>query len=100
MEKSMDPAVVAANVVRPVMENARVRVYEAHFAPGVTAAWHAHPDHIMYMLTDASFHIKLPEGKEQDLVLRAGETKWMEAGRHEVVNTGKAEARMLVVELK
>lgn len=100
MERSLDPTVVAANVVKPVLENARVRVYEAHFAPGVTAAWHEHPDNIIHLLTDASFHIKLPEGKEQHLTLRAGETKWMEAGRHEVLNTGPTEARMLVIELK
>ena len=100
MERSLDPAVVAANVVKPVLENARVRVYEAHFAPGVTAPWHEHPDNIIHLLTDASFHIKLPEGKEKDLVLRAGDTKWMDGGQHEVLNTGKDEARMLVVELK
>jgi quercetin dioxygenase-like cupin family protein len=100
MERSLDPAVVAANVLKPVFENARVRVYEAHFAPGVTAPWHEHPDNIIHLLTDASFHIRLPEGKEQDLLLRAGETKWMDGGQHEVLNTGKDEARMLVIELK
>jgi quercetin dioxygenase-like cupin family protein len=100
MEKSMDPLVVAANLVKPMFENARVRVFEAHFAPGVKAPWHAHPDHIMYLITDANLHITLPGGKTQDIVQRAGDTMWMEAGQHEVVNTGTAEARILIVELK
>jgi quercetin dioxygenase-like cupin family protein len=100
MERPLDPAVAAANVVRPVLENARVRVFEAHFAPGVTASWHTHPDHILHSLTDANFNISLPEGKEQDLALRAGETRWMEDGVHAVLNTGKNEARLLVIELK
>jgi beta-alanine degradation protein BauB len=100
MEASLDPTVVAANFVKPVLENARVRVLEAHFAPGVATPRHAHPDHIIYLLTDADLHIKLPEGKEQSLILRAGDTKWMDGGPHEVTNTGKNEVRMLVVELK
>ena len=100
MERSLDRTVVAANFVNPVLENARVRVYEAHFAPGVTTPWHEHPDNIIHLLTDASFHIRLPEGKEKDLTLRAGDTKWMDGGQHEVLNTGKDEARMLVIELK
>jgi beta-alanine degradation protein BauB len=100
MDKSMDPAVVAANVYRPILENARVRVFEARFAPGDKAAWHEHPDHVIHLLTDANLKLTLPGGKTQDIAPRAGETMWMEAGQHEAVNTGKDTARLLVVELK
>ena len=100
MNPSLDPAVVAANVYKPVLENARVRVFEAHFAPGDKAAWHEHPDHVIRALTDANLRLKLPDGKPTDIALHAGETMWMQAGPHEAVNTGKSEARLLVVELK
>jgi quercetin dioxygenase-like cupin family protein len=100
MEESLDPTVVAASLVKPILENARVRIFEARFTPGAPTPWHKHPDNIIHLLTDASFHIKLPEGKEKDVVLRAGDTKWMDGGQHEVLNTGKDEARMLVIELK
>ena len=100
MNASLDPAIVAANVYKPVLENARVRVFEAHFAPGDKAAWHDHPDHIIHVLTDANLRLTLPGGKNMDIAPRAGETMWMEAGPHEAVNTGKSEARLLVVELK
>jgi quercetin dioxygenase-like cupin family protein len=100
MDPSLDPTVVAANFVTPVMENARVRVYQAHFAPGLKTPLHEHPQHIMHLLTDANFRITQPGGKEEDLILRTGDTRWMEAGKHEVLNTGKNEARMLVIELK
>jgi beta-alanine degradation protein BauB len=100
MDASLDPAIVAGNVYRPVLENARVRVFEAHFAPGAKAAWHEHPDHVIRALTDANLQLKLPDGKTTDVAVRAGETMWMEAGPHEAVNTGTTEARLLVVELK
>ena len=100
MNKSLDPAIVAGNVYRPVLENARVRVFEAHFAPGDKAAWHEHPDHVVRALTDINLQLKLPGGKTMDIAKRAGETMWMEAGPHEAVNTGPNEARLLVVELK
>ncbi len=100
MNPSLDPAVVAANVYKPILENNRVRVFEAHFAPGATAKWHEHPDHVIRALTDASLHLSLPGGKTMDIAPRAGETMWMEAGAHEALNTGSEEARLLVVELK
>jgi len=100
MNASLDPAVVAANVYRLVLENARVRVFDVHFAPGDKAAWHDHPDHIIHVRSDANLRLTLPGGKTLDIAPRAGETMWMEAGPHEAVNTGKGEARLLVIELK
>src|SRR5512138_3655533 len=100
MNTSLDPAVVAANVYKPILENARVRVFEACFAPGDKAAWHEHPDHVVRALSDVNLRLTLPGGKTLDIAPRAGETMWMEAGPHEAVNTGTQEARLLVVELK
>ncbi len=100
MNPSLDPAIVAANVYKPVLENSRVRVFNVTFAPGAKAAWHEHPDHVVRALTDASLQLKLPGGKTMDISPRAGETMWMDAGPHETVNTGTSEARLLVIELK
>jgi beta-alanine degradation protein BauB len=100
MNASLDPAVVADNVYKVVMENPRVRVFDVNFAPGAKAAWHEHPDHVVRALTDANLRLKLPDGKTMDVAARAGETMWMDAGPHETVNTGTQEARLLVVELK
>jgi len=100
MNPSLDPAIVAGNVYKPILENNRVRVFEAHFALGATAKWHEHPDHVVRALTDANLHLSLHGGKTMDITPRAGETMWMEAGAHEAVNTGREEARLLVIELK
>ena len=100
MNASMDPAVVAANVYRPVFENERVRVFQARFAPGARAVMHEHPDHVIHTLTDVNLQLTVPGGKSDNVIAPAGQTMWMAAGRHEAVNAGSKEARILVVELK
>jgi quercetin dioxygenase-like cupin family protein len=100
MNSDMDPAVVAANVYRPVFENSRVRVFQAHFAPGAKAVMHEHPDHVVHTITDVKLQLTVPGGRTTDVAAPAGETMWMAAGRHEAVNIGANEARLLVVELK
>jgi quercetin dioxygenase-like cupin family protein len=100
MNPNMDPAVVAANVYRPVFENSRVRVFRAQFAPGAKAAMHEHPDHVVHTLTNVTLQLTVPGGKTTDVALAAGETIWMTAGQHEAINKGDSEARLLVIELK
>jgi len=100
MNPSLDPAVVAGNVYKPVLENARVRVFDVTFAPGAKAAWHEHPDHVVRALTDANLRITGPGGKTMDVAARAGETMWMDAGPHEAVNMGANPAHLVVMELK
>jgi beta-alanine degradation protein BauB len=91
---------VTAKSHKPVLENARVRVFNVTFAPGARVAWHGHPDHVVSALTDARLRFKLPDGRTRDIAPRAGETLWIQAGPHETINMGPKEARLLVVELK
>jgi beta-alanine degradation protein BauB len=98
--KSADPLKVAANVYKLVMENEQVRVLVAHFDPGAKAVMHFHPNHVIYVLADGKIKITTPDGKSMDVDLKAGQAIWMQAGQHAAENTGKAEARNLVVELK
>jgi beta-alanine degradation protein BauB len=100
MNTSRDPAIVAANVYKLALENTRVRVYTVTFQPGEKAAWHDHPDHVVYVLSDTNLRLTLPGDKTTDIALHAGETLWMAAGPHEAVNTGSNVARLLVIELK
>jgi quercetin dioxygenase-like cupin family protein len=61
---------------------------------------HSHPNHVIYALTDGSFKITTPDGKSVNVDLKAGQAIWMQAGQHDVGNTGKAEAHNLAIELK
>jgi beta-alanine degradation protein BauB len=95
-----DPAMVAGDVYKLVMENERVRVFDVRFKPGQKALMHGHPDHVVYVLADGTLKLSFPDGKSQDVSIKAGQSLWMGAGPHETVNIGNTEAHNLVIELK
>ena len=45
-----DPAIVASDVYKLLMENDRVRVFDVWFKPDQRAVMHGHPDHVVYVL--------------------------------------------------
>ncbi len=96
----MDALKTAPDVYSLVMENDRVRVLAVKFKPGQKALMHSHPDHVIYVLKDGKLKITLPDGKSNDVDLKAGQAIWMDAGQHAAENLGKTEATNLVIELK
>ncbi len=100
MEEILDTLHAASNVSKLVMENDRVRVFDARFKPGEKAAMHKHFDHVMYMFNDGKVKITPLNGKTQEVDLKAGQALWMEATAHTVENLGKTDFHFLVVELK
>ncbi len=95
-----DPAKVAPNAYKMVLENERIRLFDVRLKPGDTAAMHGHPDHVVYVLTDGTNRLAFPNGTTQDLELKAGAAIWIPASQHETTNIGKTEVRLLVFELK
>ncbi len=95
-----DPAKVAGDVYKLTMENDRVRVFDVRFKPGQKAEMHGHPDHVVYVLSDYTLNLMLPDGSSQEVPLKAGQTIFMNAGPHAAVNVGKTEGHALVIELK
>jgi len=95
-----DPAVVAADAYKPLMENNRVRVLDVRLEPGQEAPMHDHPDHVLYVFTDCTFKITLPDGSGYELPLKAGQVLWGSAEAHAAKNIGTGEAHTLAIELK
>lgn len=95
-----DPAIVAKDVYKLLLENDRVRVFDVKFAPGQKAVMHSHPDHVVYVLDDATIRLTGADGKSQDVSIKAGQTLFLPAGPHAAENVGKTPAHNLVVELK
>ena len=100
MEQIYDALNTAPNVHKPIMENDRVRVFDARIKPGEKAAMHTHPDHIVYVFNDGKLKLSPSKGKTQEMDLKAGQTIWMDAISHAAENLGKTDAHLLVVELK
>jgi quercetin dioxygenase-like cupin family protein len=95
-----DPTVVASEVYKLILENERVRVFEVRFKPGQKAEMHGHPDHVIYVLSDYTLNLMLPDGSSQEVPLKAGQAIFMGAGPHAAINIGQTEGHALVVELK
>jgi quercetin dioxygenase-like cupin family protein len=95
-----DPAKVAGDVYKLVMENDRVRVFEVRFKPGQKTVMHGHPDHVVYVLADYTLNLMLPNGTSQEVPLKAGQAMWISAGPHAAQNIGTTEGHALVIELK
>jgi quercetin dioxygenase-like cupin family protein len=95
-----DPTLVASDVYKLILENERVRVFDVRFKPGQKAEMHGHPDHVIYVLSDYTLELMLPDGSSQQVLLKVGQTLFMGAGPHAAVNIGKTEGHALVVELK
>jgi quercetin dioxygenase-like cupin family protein len=95
-----DPAVVAKDVYKLILDNPRVRVFDVRFAPGQRAEMHSHPDHVVYVFDDASLRLTGGDGKSQDITVKAGQSIFIPAGPHAAENIGPRPAHNLVVELK
>ncbi len=98
---AQDPIKECPNVYKKViLENKRVRVIEIEFAPGETAVWHKHPDHIAYALTDGKLEIT-DKGKSPFIAdIAAGVALYLPAVTHTAKNIGNTTLKMVVTELK
>jgi len=95
----LDPVVTNGDLYRVVFENDRVRVLEYRDRPGERTTPHAHPDSVMYTLSD--FRRRLHgAGSSRDVHMTAGTVGWLPAQEHSGENIGDTETHVIFVELK
>jgi hypothetical protein len=95
-----DAVAAAPNVYRVLFENERVRLLEARLRPGDSSAPHAHPNYVVYSLSDGKVTFNEPSGASVEVELQAGVAMWREAEEHSASNRGTAEVVALLFELK
>lgn len=96
-------APAAHSTSKVVLENARVRVKDAMFAPGVAhPGMHTHElAHVGVVIQGGTLVFTYPDGKSETMNLEAGGVGFRDANvTHEAVNPGKAPVRVIEVELK
>ena len=98
---AQDPVKTASNVYKNVLlDNEHVRVLQVEFAPGEVAAWHQHPDHVIYVLAGGKVEIT-DKGKPANVVeMKPGDTMFMPAVTHMAKNVGTTTVKLVVTELK
>ena len=82
------------------VENDRTRVLRFQLTAGEAVPTHDDRAGVLVCLTECRLSFTSPDGKVEDLVLKAGETRWLAAARRITRNTGAAAIEMVYVENK
>jgi quercetin dioxygenase-like cupin family protein len=83
-----------------ILDNAEVRVLDAHLPPGQKIAMHSDPTNVVYFVTDGKFRFTFPDGTSRIVEAKAGTAVWRDAGSHTVENIGTTEFHFVQTELK
>jgi len=101
--QAQDAAKVMPRAYRVAFENNRVRVLDFVGRPGMGICgegMHSHPAHLTVVMTDWQGVASTPGTAAKPRQRKFGDIFWSEAETHKVENTGKANSRVLIVELK
>ena len=89
-----------SDVVKQVLDNDKVRVYQANFKPGAKLPARSFPNHLIYMVTDGTLAF-VPTGRTgYEMSFKAGEAQWFPAQVRGIENDSDQEVKLLIVELK
>ncbi|MEJ2703883.1 MAG: hypothetical protein P8Z79_15715 [Sedimentisphaerales bacterium] len=83
-----------------VLENERVRVLRYHDKPGDRTSQHAHPDYVLYAESSFERRLIFPDGRTQEVQVKAGSVVWMKGHIHIGENIGDTNTDVIIVELK
>jgi quercetin dioxygenase-like cupin family protein len=97
---AQDPVKVDSQHYKVEFENDQVRVLRITYGPHEKSVMHAHPANVAVFLTDGQGKFTLPDGKTQEVPIKAGATQWDGGGKHLPENTGDKPFELVVVELK
>jgi quercetin dioxygenase-like cupin family protein len=98
--RAQDAAKVDAKHYTVAFENDQVRVLKVHYGPGEKSTMHSHPNTVAVFLSDAKGRFTVPDGKSQDISVKAGDVIWDDATIHLPENTGDKAFDVVLVELK
>ena len=97
---AQDPLVTDGDKYSVVLENERVRVLRYHDKPGDRTLQHAHSDYVMYAESSFKRRLTFPDGRKQEVDVKAGSVGWMKGHIHIGENIGDTNTDVILVELK
>ncbi len=97
---AQDPVKVDPAHHKVEFENDQVRVLRITYGPHEKSVMHEHPANVAVFLTDGQTRFTLPDGKAQDVLVKAGTIQWDGGGKHLPENTGDKPFELILVELK
>jgi quercetin dioxygenase-like cupin family protein len=95
---TLDPAKLAPQMYRVILDNSKLRVMDYHLKPGKQEPLHSHPNGtFVYFFTDADMQ---PVSGGNETHNRVGDAIWRDPVTHAGKNTGASEVHALLVEPK
>jgi beta-alanine degradation protein BauB len=98
---AQDPVKLRPDMFTVMLENDHVRVLEWTFKPGEKELPHTHPEMVTYILSGGK---RAAYGADGNLInereMKAGQVFWSGPTKHVLVNTGTAEIKAIIVEIK
>ena len=97
----LDVLIVIPENYKLIIDNAFVRVLEAHIPAGTEEKPHRHLKGVSVCLTEYTLESRiLPDGAWVRNPRRSGTTYWSDASLHQVRNVGKTDSHTIRIELK
>jgi quercetin dioxygenase-like cupin family protein len=97
---AQDPIAVDAKHYKVTFENDQVRILKITYGPKEKSVMHEHPDAVAVFLSDGQIRFALPDGKSQDVTVKAGTSMFTPGGKHLPENIGDKPFEVVLVELK
>lgn len=86
-----------------IIDNDKLQVVEFVSAPGggvCGPGMHEHAPHLTVVLAGGKVKVTTPDGESQDIELASGSAIWFGPDKHEALNIGDSEMKVLLVYLK
>ena len=98
--RAQDPVRLSPASYKVEIDNPWVRVLRVKHAPHEKTAMHDHPATVAVCLTDLNERLTGPDGKSQEVHLKAGEVAYRPASRHIEENLSDQPIEAIITELK
>ncbi|MEE9123687.1 MAG: cytoplasmic protein [candidate division NC10 bacterium] len=95
-----DPVKVDHTHYTVELENEQVRVLRIRYGPGEKSVMHGHPASLGVHLTDAHVRFTFPDGKTEELRVKAGDIQSHPAGEHLPENLSDQPLELVFIEFK
>ena len=97
---SKDPVKVDSKHYKVEFENEKVRVLRIKYGSHEKSIMHGHPNAVAVFLADSQAKFTYPDGKTENIKMKAGQTAWFPPVEHLPENTSSKPISLIFVELK
>ena len=97
---SKDPVKADPKHYKVEFENEKVRVLRVSYGSREKSVMHGHPNAVAVFLADAQAKFTYPDGKKENIKMKAGQAAWFPPVEHLPENTSSKSIELIFVELK